>query len=110
MRHLLRGPATADALVGGTDLAGATILAVLTRLEEEGLVAGAFGRYRLAGALHGVRAIGGTRRPTGGRTPVTIVRFQPPRSPEQSWCARARAAAKPRGAGSPDPGARLPAP
>jgi hypothetical protein len=28
-------------------------------------VAGAFGRYRLAGALHGVRAIGGSRRPTG---------------------------------------------
>ena len=65
VRHLLRGPATADALVGGTDLAGATILAVLTRLEEEGLVAGAFGRYRLAGALHGARALGGTRRPTG---------------------------------------------
>jgi DNA processing protein len=66
VRHLLGGPATADALVGGTSLAGATILAVLTRLEEEGLVAGAFGRYRLAGALEGVRAIGGMRRPTGG--------------------------------------------
>ena len=66
VRHLLRGPATADALVGGTSLAGATILAVLTRLEEEGLVAGAFGRYRLAGALHGVREIGRTRRPAGG--------------------------------------------
>ena len=66
VRHLLRGPATADGLVGGTDLAGATILAVLTRLEEEGLVAGAFGRYRLAGALDGVRQIGGARRPAGG--------------------------------------------
>jgi DNA processing protein len=66
VRHLLRGPATADALVGGIDLAGATILAVLTRLEEEGLVAGAFGRYRLAGALDGVRAIGPVRRPAGG--------------------------------------------
>jgi len=65
VRHLLQGPATADGLVGGTSMAGATILAVLTRLEEEGLVAGAFGRYRLAGALHGVRAIGGSRRPTG---------------------------------------------
>jgi DNA processing protein len=62
VRHLLRGPATADGLVGGTSMAGATILAVLTRLEEEGLVAGAFGRYRLAGALQGVRAIGGSRR------------------------------------------------
>ena len=66
VRHLLRGPATADALVGGTDLAGATILAVLTRLEEEGLVAGAFGRYRLAGALEGVRTVGAARRPVGG--------------------------------------------
>jgi DNA processing protein len=66
VRQLLRGPATADALVGGTSLAGATILAVLTRLEEEGLVAGAFGRYRLAGALHGVRAVGRSRRPAGG--------------------------------------------
>jgi DNA processing protein len=65
VRHLLRGPATADALVSGTDLAGATILAVLTRLEEEGLVAGAFGRYRLAGALEGVRVVA-TRRPAGG--------------------------------------------
>jgi DNA processing protein len=66
VRCLLRGPATADALVGGTDLAGATVLAVLTRLEEEGLVAGAFGRYRLAGPLDGVRAIGGARRPGRG--------------------------------------------
>jgi predicted Rossmann fold nucleotide-binding protein DprA/Smf involved in DNA uptake len=66
VRHLLAGPATADALAGGTDLAGATILAVLTRLEEEGLVAGAFGRYRLAGALEGVRAVGPARRPAGG--------------------------------------------
>lgn len=66
VRCLLRGPATADALVGGTDLAGATVLAVLTRLEEEGLVAGAFGRYRLAGPLDGVRAIGGPRRPGRG--------------------------------------------
>jgi len=66
VRHLLGGPATADALMAGTSLAGATILAVLTRLEEEDLVAGAFGRYRLAGALHGVRAIGGSRRAGGG--------------------------------------------
>ncbi|MFH0751791.1 MAG: DNA-processing protein DprA [Chloroflexota bacterium] len=66
VRHLLRGPAMADGLVAGTDLAGATVLAVLTRLEEEGLVAGAFGRYRLAGPLDGVRAIARARRPTGG--------------------------------------------
>jgi DNA processing protein len=66
VRHLLRGSATADGLVGGTDLAGATVLAVLTRLEEEGLVAGAFGRYRLAGPLDGVRAIAAVRRATGG--------------------------------------------
>ena len=66
VRHLLRGPATADSLVGGTDLAGATVLAVLTRLEEEGLVAGAFGRYRLAGPLDGVRPIGEARRTRGG--------------------------------------------
>jgi len=66
VRLLLRGPATADTLVGGTDLAGATVLAVITRLEEEGLVAGAFGRYRLAGPLDGVRAIPGRRRPMSG--------------------------------------------
>jgi DNA processing protein len=56
VRRLLEGPATADVLAAATDLAGATVLAVLTRLEEEGLVAGAFGRYRLAGPLAGVRA------------------------------------------------------
>ncbi|MFH1475387.1 MAG: DNA-processing protein DprA, partial [Chloroflexota bacterium] len=66
VHQLLRGPATADLLVGGTDLAGATVLAVLTRLEEEGLVTGTFGRYRLAGPLDGVRAIGATQRPPGG--------------------------------------------
>ena len=66
VRHLLLGPATADTLVEGTSLAGATTLAVLTRLEEQGLVVGAFGRYRLAGALEGVRAIRATRRPAGG--------------------------------------------
>jgi DNA processing protein len=70
VRHLLHGPATADTLVGGTDLAGATILAVLTRLEEEGLVAGAFGRYRLAGALEGVRALDGVRASGGARRPA----------------------------------------
>jgi DNA processing protein len=56
VRRLLDGPATADVLADAAGLAGATILAVLTRLEEEGLVAGAFGRYRLAGLLAGARA------------------------------------------------------
>ncbi len=65
VRRLLAGPATADTLADGAELAGATVLAVLTRLEEEGLVAGAFGRYRLAGVLAGVRA-GGDRRPAPG--------------------------------------------
>ena len=56
VRRLLRGAATADALAEAADLPGATVLAVLTRLEEEGLVFASFGRYRLAGPLAGVRA------------------------------------------------------
>ncbi len=48
-----RRPATADALADAADLAGATVLAVLTRLEEEGLVAGTFGRYHASGPLAG---------------------------------------------------------
>lgn len=52
---LLGGPATADTLAVAADLAPATVFAVLTRLEEGGLVAGAFGRYRLAGPLAGSR-------------------------------------------------------
>lgn len=67
VRRLLDGPATADALAGAADLAAATVLAVLTRLEEEGLVAGAFGRYRLAGALAGVRPVPGVRAAPGVR-------------------------------------------
>ncbi len=63
VRRLLGGAATADALAAAADLAGATVLAVLTRLEEEGLVAAAFGRYRLAGPLEGVRGAGGAGRP-----------------------------------------------
>lgn len=43
------------------------MLAVLTRLEEEGLVIGAFGRYRLAGALGGLRSVPAGRR---GRLPA----------------------------------------
>jgi len=71
VRRLLEGPATADVLAGAADLAAATVLAVLTRLEEEGLVAGAFGRYRLAGALAGARAVPPSRR---GTTPATAGR------------------------------------
>ncbi len=56
VRRLLRGAATADALAAAADLPGATVLAVLTRLEEEGLVFASFGRYRLTGPLAGVRA------------------------------------------------------
>jgi DNA processing protein len=55
VRRLAEGSATADVLAQAADLPGATVLAVLTRLEEDGLVAAAFGRYRLAGALEGVR-------------------------------------------------------
>lgn len=55
VRRLAEGSTTADVLSQAADLQGATVLAVLTRLEEEGLVAAAFGRYRLAGALEGVR-------------------------------------------------------
>ena len=72
VRRLLEGAATADALAAAADLPGATVLAVLTRLEEEGLVVATFGRYRLAGSLAGVRA-GGQRRgsaPPGPAAPA----------------------------------------
>ena len=58
IRGLLGGSTTADALADSADLPGATVLAVLTRLEEEGLVRATFGRYGLAGSLAGVRADG----------------------------------------------------
>ncbi len=72
VRRLAVGSATADVLAQAADLPGATVLAVLTRLEEAGLVAAAFGRYRLAGALDGVRAQATHSRGTGesGDTPV----------------------------------------
>jgi DNA processing protein len=69
VRRLLEGAATADALAVAADLPGATVLAVLTRLEEEGLVVATFGRYRLAGSLAGVRA-GGPRRGSAPPGPV----------------------------------------
>jgi len=62
VRGLIGGAATADALAEAADLPGATVLAVLTRLEEEGLVLATFGRYRLAGQLAGVRAAGPSGR------------------------------------------------
>jgi DNA processing protein len=48
---LVAGPATADRIADAADLAPATVLAVLTRLEADGLVRGYLGRYQLAGAL-----------------------------------------------------------
>jgi DNA processing protein len=67
VRRLLDGAATADALALAADLPGATVLAVLTRLEEEGLVLGTFGRYRLAGPLAGARAAPGPDAGAGDR-------------------------------------------
>jgi DNA processing protein len=52
---LFDGPRTADDIAGRSDVATATVLAVLTRLEEQGLVHAAFGRYRLAGPLADAR-------------------------------------------------------
>jgi len=50
-RVLLPRAATLDELVDATGLAPATILAVLTRLEGDGLVVAALGRYGAGGAL-----------------------------------------------------------
>ena len=70
---LLGGPRTADDIAAASDLAPATVLAVLTRLEEEGLVRGVFGRYHLAGPLAAARlaspsgSAGPARRTADGR-------------------------------------------
>lgn len=48
---LAAGRGTVDEIVAGTDLAGATVLGVLTSLELRGLAVEVFGRYRAAGAL-----------------------------------------------------------
>jgi predicted Rossmann fold nucleotide-binding protein DprA/Smf involved in DNA uptake len=48
---VLRGRVTVDELVAVTGLPVATILATLTLLERQGLIVGAYGRYRPAGAL-----------------------------------------------------------
>jgi len=50
-RVLLPRAATLDELVDATGFAPATILAVLTRLESDGLVVAALGRYGAGGAL-----------------------------------------------------------
>jgi predicted Rossmann fold nucleotide-binding protein DprA/Smf involved in DNA uptake len=48
---LLVRPPTLDELVAATGMAPASVLVVLTRLEERGLVSPALGRYLPAGAL-----------------------------------------------------------
>jgi DNA processing protein len=68
VRCILGGPQTADAIAVAADLAPATVLAVLTRLEEQGLVAGVLGRYRAAGPLAGVH-LGQERGHREGRDP-----------------------------------------
>ncbi len=55
LRCLLGGPRTADVVAAASDLAPATVLAVLTRLEEQGLVLATLGRYRVTGPLEGAR-------------------------------------------------------
>lgn len=50
-RALVAGRTTADAIVAGTGLAVATVLAAITLLEMAGLVVGAYGHYRPAGRL-----------------------------------------------------------
>lgn len=64
VRTLLAGPTTADGVAAAGGLAPATVLAVLTRLEAEGLVEGVFGRYRVAGPLAGVRLVAQPAPPT----------------------------------------------
>ena len=67
-RVLLPGAATLDELVDATGFAPATILAVLTRLEGDGLVVAALGRYGVGGALAAT---------TPPLRPVRIVRAVP---------------------------------
>ncbi len=50
-RALVEGATTVDELAGRTDLPVATVLGALTVLEIQGLVAGAYGRYRPVAAL-----------------------------------------------------------
>ncbi|HET8784068.1 MAG TPA: DNA-processing protein DprA [Candidatus Limnocylindrales bacterium] len=54
---LLGGLATVDELVAATDLPIATVLAALTLLQRKGLVTGAHGRYRPAGAMLGEQRV-----------------------------------------------------
>ena len=48
---ILAGRVTVDELVAVTGLTVATVLATLTLLERQGMVVGAYGRYRPAGSL-----------------------------------------------------------
>lgn len=48
---ILAGRVTVDELVAVTGLSVATVLATLTLLERQGLIVGAYGRYRAAGSL-----------------------------------------------------------
>jgi DNA processing protein len=50
---LLNGLATVDELVAATDLPVATVLATLSLLEDRGLVASGYGRFRPTGSLAG---------------------------------------------------------
>jgi DNA processing protein len=60
---LMVGASTADELVAVTAMTIPAVLAGLTALEAAGLVTGAFGRYRLAGALAAADDLGPGGRP-----------------------------------------------
>ncbi len=67
-RVLLPGAATLEELIDATGYAPATILAVLTRLESDGLVVGTLGRYAAGGSLAAT---------TPGRLPVRVAGLGP---------------------------------
>jgi DNA processing protein len=65
-RALLPRAATLEELLDATGFAPATILAVLTRLEGQGLVVAALGRYGTSGALAATTPLRRRERPRGG--------------------------------------------
>jgi DNA processing protein len=65
-RALLPRAATLEELLDATGFAPATILAVLTRLEGQGLVVAALGRYGTSGALAATTPQRRRERPRGG--------------------------------------------
>ena len=65
-RALLPRAATLEELLNATGFAPATILAVLTRLEGQGLVVAALGRYGTSGALAATTPQRRRERPRGG--------------------------------------------